>query len=382
MTAQIKPPEQSLFRFITDDDFRSSLENDLTELEAAKNAGAWKCVHVLAGSIIEAVLIDYLLAVKYNRLDDDSILGMDLGKCIKACQAERILDEDAEKICTVIKNFRNLIHPGRIKRLGERVDSEGAAMAEAIVKRIVGDVMKKRKAVYGPTAEEIAEKLLRHPQTTMLDAFLSGTNETERRLLLLKYLPDSLESSKDEPGRKSSQDLAFRKCYRICFDRADIAVKREAVLMYETALKTAIPGRIDMYENNFFLARDLQYLDESERKLILGHLKVVLNTFFLGACQRPLMEGIGTFLAPSDVRELFPRLLWGIGKTDANRPDVRAVWVAREYPVMSDSAAEEFKKQLEHAVVTPIPQHTYVPSAQMILEGTIPALKKLIEGLR
>ena len=84
MTAQLKPPEQSIFRFITDDEFRSSLENDLAELEAAKRAGAWKCVHVLAGSIVEAVLIDYLLAVKYKGLSEDMILKMDLLDCIKA----------------------------------------------------------------------------------------------------------------------------------------------------------------------------------------------------------------------------------------------------------------------------------------------------------
>ncbi len=253
-------------------------------------------------------------------------------------------------------------------------------MAEAIVKRIVGDVMNKRKAVYGPTAEDIAEKLLRHPETTMLDAFLSGINETERRLLLLKYLPDSLESWKDNPDRKGSPELAFRMCYRISFDQADSAVKREAVLKYEAALRAAVPVRIVMYEHNFFQASDLQYIDEGERKLILGHLKVVLNTHFLGACQRTLMQGIGTFLAPSDVRELFPRLLQGNGKQDVNRPDVREAWVAREYPAMSDLAAEEFKKQLDLA--TPTPQGPYMPSDQMIHQGTIPALKKLIEGLR
>ena len=254
-------------------------------------------------------------------------------------------------------------------------------MAEAIVKRIVGDVMKKRKAVYGPTAEDIAEKLLRHPRTTMLDEFLSGINETERRLLLLKYLPDSLESSKGNPSKKSDPEAAFSKCYRICFAQADNALKREAVLKYETALKAAVPARIALYENNFFRASDLQYLSEGERKLILGHLKVVLNTYFVGACQGTWIQGVGAFLASSDVRELFPRLLQGNGTVDVNRRDVREAWVTREYPVMSDLAAEEFRKQL--TLATPTPQGgAYMPSGQMIQQEIISALKMLIEGLR
>ncbi len=382
MIAEIKPLEQSLFRFITDDEFRSSLENDLAELESTRIAGAWKCVHVLAGSIVEAVLIDYLFAVKYNQWDDERILKMDLSDCIEACQAEHILDDDAEKTCTVIKNFRNLIHPGRMKRLRERVDSDGAALAEAIVKRIVGDVVKKRMEVYGPTADDITEKLLRHPRTTILDDHLKGINDTERRLLLLKYLPDSLERWKANSDNKNSPGETFEKCYRICFDQADSPVKHEAVLKYEATLKAAVPARIDMYERHFFRASDLQFLDEEERKLILGHLKVVLNAHFVQACQRPLMHGIGAFLAPSDVRELFPRLLLGNGRPDVNRPDAREAWVAREYPAMSELAAEEFKTQLEHALVAPPPQQSYVPSEQKIHQETIPALKKLIEGLR
>jgi hypothetical protein len=48
------------FDFITHDDFRRSLESDWVELESCYGSKAWKSVHVLAGSIIEALLIDCL----------------------------------------------------------------------------------------------------------------------------------------------------------------------------------------------------------------------------------------------------------------------------------------------------------------------------------
>jgi hypothetical protein len=44
------------FDFISDERFRASLQSDYSELGKAGQAEAWKAVHVLAGSIIEAVL--------------------------------------------------------------------------------------------------------------------------------------------------------------------------------------------------------------------------------------------------------------------------------------------------------------------------------------
>ncbi len=61
------------FDFISGEDFRISLENDYKELNDAMQVEAWKAVHVLAGSIIEAVLVDYLFAINYNKDDAISI---------------------------------------------------------------------------------------------------------------------------------------------------------------------------------------------------------------------------------------------------------------------------------------------------------------------
>lgn len=47
------------FDFITDEDFRISLEKDFKELNLCIQTGAYKAAVVIAGSIVEAVLIDY-----------------------------------------------------------------------------------------------------------------------------------------------------------------------------------------------------------------------------------------------------------------------------------------------------------------------------------
>src|ERR1043166_4837844 len=54
------------FDFVSDERFRESLESDYLEIQRCLDAEAWKAVHVLAGSIVEAVLIDYLLSVNHS----------------------------------------------------------------------------------------------------------------------------------------------------------------------------------------------------------------------------------------------------------------------------------------------------------------------------
>jgi hypothetical protein len=50
------------FDYITAKEFRQSLEADYAELQLCVESKAWKSVQVLAGSIVEALLIDYLAA--------------------------------------------------------------------------------------------------------------------------------------------------------------------------------------------------------------------------------------------------------------------------------------------------------------------------------
>src|SRR5947209_3270960 len=131
MTAQ---RDASVFGFVTDDDLRASLDADYAELTKAVSGGLWKSAHVLAGSIIEAVLIDYLLAVRHKNLGDDELLKFDLGKAITACRDEGILTEETVNLCTVVRQYRNLIHPGRVKRLSVEVDEQRATVAFSLVK--------------------------------------------------------------------------------------------------------------------------------------------------------------------------------------------------------------------------------------------------------
>jgi hypothetical protein len=66
--------------FITDKELRASIVSDLAELNTALEHGSFKSVHVLDGSVVEAILIDYLMA--FDHVTKTKALEMDLGKCL------------------------------------------------------------------------------------------------------------------------------------------------------------------------------------------------------------------------------------------------------------------------------------------------------------
>jgi hypothetical protein len=62
-------------------------------------------------------------------------------------------------MCSVIKDYRNLIHPGRLLRLGESVNEEGATVALSLARMVAKDISKKKAEKYGLTAEQLANKI-------------------------------------------------------------------------------------------------------------------------------------------------------------------------------------------------------------------------------
>lgn len=139
------------FNFITVPELRQSLESDYRELRACLKAEAWKAVHVLSGSIVEAILIDALS----ETTDPAALYRMDLGQLISSAKDRGFLPDEAVDLSTVIRKYRNLIHPGRVKRLEKTVDRSGAVVAAEVVEIITREVAKKKQETYGFTAEQL-----------------------------------------------------------------------------------------------------------------------------------------------------------------------------------------------------------------------------------
>lgn len=279
------------FDFITDEKFRASLESDYQEIEAALETKAWKAVHVLAGSIIEAVLADYLLSIGYYeeqkvlnpRVQDRTInpLEMQLGGLIEACKAKAILTERRVALSTVVQGYRNLIHPGRVIRLRESVDEDGATVAKSLVEMIVREVANKRQETFGPTAVQVVKKVVQDPDAVaFIDHLLRGMSSSELERLLLHELPDTYLHNLNY-ARQVSSDYAgvnaLAKVFRTAFERATDEINARAVSRFVSIIKQESQQIVADYEDAFFEASDLKYLPSEEA---LVHVSLIKQQLF------------------------------------------------------------------------------------------------------
>lgn len=180
------------FDFITAREFRRSLEADYSEMRRCVDHEAWKSVHVLAGSIVEALLIDYLISSPKAERTPKDPLTCDLGQAVTLCRSEGILSQRSADLCSVVRSYRNLIHPGRVVRLGERApDATTGAIAVALVDIIVREIAEARRAASGLTAEQILSKVRRDGDAlTILQHLLADASAQERERLVVDVLPE------------------------------------------------------------------------------------------------------------------------------------------------------------------------------------------------
>ena len=121
------PSEETTgLEFVSDKQLREGLRVDISAATSALNNHEYKASTVLAGSVIEALLLWGL-----NELDEQEVRNKTaplkppknsldtwrLSDLIKAANACNLIDETTTRQAELAQDFRNLIHPGRATRL-------------------------------------------------------------------------------------------------------------------------------------------------------------------------------------------------------------------------------------------------------------------------
>jgi hypothetical protein len=300
------PSDSSILNYISEDDLRESLVCDFREMEAACKAESWKSVQVLAGSIVEALLIDYLLAIRHAGKPEGDILKMELGAAISACVSEKLLDETTEKLCSVIRDYRNLIHPGRVKRLQQPVTQETAEIAMRLVRMVANKTAKRRREQYGYTAQEVMAKIECDSTAFpgILPALLKKLPQSERKRLLLKLLPErnselrcglilATENDFFVPSHRK-QIRCVSLCFRQLFQSSDPETVSEVVNKHLRILHSGAEMDRRHYEYAFFRARDIAHYPHPDRATLVNHVFSILEPPDAEALA--CTEGLGPYL--------------------------------------------------------------------------------------
>lgn len=293
------------FDFILGKQFQETLERDYAELLACREAKAWKSVQVLSGSIIEAVLIDYLVGTSGANRPSRDPLKMDLAQAIEVCTTEKVLTERSSQLCAVIRSYRNLIHAGRSIRLAEEPPSEGSAtIAVSLVDLILQDVAKARQHEYGLTADQIISKIERDANCLpILRHLVQEMRESERERLMLETLPDRYRKLALDPFPTDEDEATIsrlKRAYATIRMMASPALRQKAFLGYVKILREGNGELVDLYDDAFFDGSDLAHATESQSRMVKEHMLAKLRPV---ASRRGLeqFQGVEQYLTPREV---------------------------------------------------------------------------------
>lgn len=174
------------FDFISDNTFKGILERDYKDMDICYKNGAHKSVLVMAGSIIEAVLLDYFLQNLPLGKTEEQVYRMTLKDLIDLSYSSGLLQEKSKDLASVIRNYRNLIHPGKENRKKEHFDAETAAVSMSLVKIVLKEVSENQKKMYSYTSEDIIRKIENDSNAfSIFKNLVEKLNEAERNKLLV-----------------------------------------------------------------------------------------------------------------------------------------------------------------------------------------------------
>lgn len=334
---------------MTDAALREGLESDYSELELCQSSGAWKAVYILAGSIIEALLVDSLVGI-VPAADREKLYELTLGPLIDLAKKNGLVSERAANLSHAVRGFRNLIHPGRVVRLSERVDGEGAAVAVALVNMVLAEVVEKRTETYGLTAEQVVSKLQGDPSAiALLRHLLKEMREAERDRLVVdllpaKYLEARLLGSEDD-------DL-FEDAYTLALNVATDAAKTKAAEQFARVVREEGQAVVRARER-LFGASNMALLSDADQQLVKAHLLARLRDGEdapFGAA-----DGLGPYLTTNEAQSL-------------------GLAFARLAPTMNP-----FRVRQMHSFVTHLP-YSLTPEAKAAFEGAIRQAAQRAEG--
>lgn len=152
---EILKQEQGYLDFIEDSDLRKNLSEDIGFINNALSNGEWKATTVLAGATIEALLLWSLKRYDMSKIEEQvqqlldskhlqknpgsNLEDWSLHPLIEVAFKFGIIHKNTARQAKLAKDFRNLIHPGREKRLQQSCNRGTALSAVAAVEFVIND---------------------------------------------------------------------------------------------------------------------------------------------------------------------------------------------------------------------------------------------------
>jgi hypothetical protein len=337
------------FDFINDEKFRKILTRDFEELNICYEAKASKSVLILSGSIIETILVDYFLNYLTSEIEAQKVLTMSLENLINIALDKKIISQSTRDLTTVIKNFRNLIHPGREIRKNENFDFDSALVAKSLLNIVLKEIKLKYIENIGHSANDIILKLENDSiSQKIFEMILTKIHKSEKVKLynlLVEYNCRDIYCL--------NQLTEPKKYLSILKSQVD----REIVIhqLMKMVNKIEIGEKWEAMSYFYILYEDLIFLDESNIELILIYVLNVMSESTQNVKElesyvdKRLFSIFGVYLIKEEVKKEFLRLLCEIV---TNHPKKDFIFFAAYDQLINSIDIDEKEKTKEFILKT------------------------------
>lgn len=131
------------FSFIVSIELKAIVERDIKELNSSIASKSFKSIIIMAGSVIEALLLDklatYEAEAKAAISKSEPLEKWTLENLIDASYRLSVVNGDVERFSHAIRGYRNLIHPGlEVRRAGDiTVNPHTAQIAVQVLQLVI-----------------------------------------------------------------------------------------------------------------------------------------------------------------------------------------------------------------------------------------------------
>jgi hypothetical protein len=259
------------FDFIVASDLRASLETDAEELVRCMRVGAWKSAHILAASLIQATLVDFLVSAGVAAEDD--LCRLSLIRLLDLCRTQQVLSPRTVELAGFLRLPSDFLSPNSRLRVEAVTDETGARIAQTLLEIVINEVSSHRRETSRFSADQVVTKIQSDSSAVAIfEHLLRKLCRAELDRLLIESLPKAyFETVKSGDPQSAGALERIELCFRLAFDSAPAELKRKVAAKFLSILENESEYVIQSYQCSFFRASDLQFLDEEGRAIVKAH---------------------------------------------------------------------------------------------------------------
>lgn len=263
------------FDFIQDQKFKRILIRDYVEMNNCIEAKAYKSVLVLSGSIIEALLLEFLTNNPPNGFTKSKIDKLRFFELIELSETINLISKTTKDLSSVIREYRNYIHPSKELRSESDINEDKAIIACRLVNMVISNVKENHPKLYGNKAEDVFAKLHTDAHSRkILNYLLKKMNQNEIDLLYQKFISYYLSNDTVDYSDRNFVHFGIEKLEKFVSEN----IIKSYVLKIEKEITNGSKGQAEKLFELFGDKLDL-YPEESKNTIL------VYLYSCLGVCQ-------------------------------------------------------------------------------------------------